>query len=375
MSATRGQELLSGGNSGKAMYIVLAIIAFGVLIAVHEFGHFAAARACGVRVIEFSLGMGPALLKKQGKETLYSLRALPIGGYCAMEGDDDDSDSPRSFAVQPVWKRAVILSAGAAMNFVVGFLLAALVMSQSEGYSAPRIEAFMDGCPYEGENMLMAGDTFYKIDGSRIYFFADISESLAGSGSEYHDIVVVRNGHKVKLENFRMALVEYPTEDGGTELKYGIYGTFEPKSIGSCLKYSWYCSLSFVRLVWRSLEYLVTGAVSVKEVSGPVAIVGLVNDIATEEAARTSVKEALLDVAYLFALIAVNLAVMNLLPLPALDGGRVASIIVVWVIETVSRRRLNPKYEGYVHSVALILLMGLMVLVMVNDIVKLIANR
>ncbi len=357
------------------MYIVLAIIAFGVLIIVHELGHFAAARACGVRVVEFSLGMGPLLLKKQGRETLYSLRALPLGGFCAMEGEDGDSDDPRAFSAQPAWKRIIILVAGAAMNFVVGFLLVLVVFSQAEGYSSPTIDAFMDGCPYQGESMLMEGDTFYKIDGHRTYFFADISEFLGRSGSEYHDIVVIRGGEKVKLESFRLVPVEYPTADGGTELKYGVYGRFEPRTLASSLKYSWYSSLDFVRLVWRSLGDLVTGRVGVKELSGPVGIVDLVNDVARQEAARTSVTDALLDVAYLFALIAVNLAVMNLLPIPALDGGRVLLLAVTAVIERVSHRKLNPKYEAYIHSAGFILLMGLMVFVMVNDIVKLFVNR
>lgn len=357
------------------MYIILAIIVFGVLIAVHELGHFAAARACGVRVIEFSLGMGPAFWKKQGRETLYSLRALPFGGFCAMEGEDGDSDDPRSFSVQPAWKRCIILVAGAAMNFVLGFLLVLLVFSQAEGYSAPTVSSFMEGCPYEGEGMLMAGDTFYKIDGHRTWFFSDISEYLARSGSDRHDIVLVRDGKKVKLDNFKMTLVEYPTENGGTELRYGIYGAFEPKTPGTLLKNSWYCSLNFVRLVWRSLGDLVTGGVSVKELSGPVGIVDMVNEIATEEAAETSVFDALLDVAYLFALIAINLAVMNLLPIPALDGGRVFFLIVAWLIERVSRRKLDPKYEGYIHSAGFILLMGLMVFVMVNDIVKIFVSR
>jgi len=250
-----------------------------------------------------------------------------------------------------------------------------LVFSSGEGYSSPQIEGFMDGCPYQGEDKLMVGDTFYRIDGHRTYFFSNISEFLADSGRDSHDIVVIRDGEKVELKNFRMTLCSYPTADGGTELKYGIYGHFEPKTLASSLKYSWYCSLDFVRMVWRSLGDLVTGSIGIKELSGPVGIVEMVNDVATQEAAQTSVTEALLDVAYLFALIAVNLAVMNLLPIPALDGGRVFLLIVTWIIEKLSHRKLDPKYEGYIHSAGFILLMGLMVFVMINDIVKVFVNR
>lgn len=354
------------------MYIVLAIIAFGILITTHELGHFTAAKACGVKVREFSLGMGPQLLKKQGKETLYSLRLLPIGGFCAMEGEDEDSEDPRAFTSQAAWKRIIILVAGAAANFVVGFLLILLVFSQAEGYSSPQISGFMDGCPYEGENMLMEGDTFYKIDGHRIYFSTNVSEYMTRSGSDYHDIVVVRDGQKVELKDFYMPLREYAQSDGSTVMKYGVYFSIAEAGPAANIKYSWYCSLDFVRLIWRSLGDLVTGTVGIKELSGPVGVVDMVNDVASQD---TSVTDALMDIAYLFALIAVNLAVMNMLPIPALDGGRVFLLIVTWIIEKVSRRKIDPKYEGYIHTAGFVLLMGLMVFVMFNDVIKIIFNR
>jgi regulator of sigma E protease len=339
------------------MYIILAIIAFGILIVTHELGHFLVAKACGVKVQEFSLGMGPQLLKKQGKETLYSLRLLPIGGFCAMEGEDESSDDPRAFTAQPPWKRILILVAGAASNFLVGFLLVLLVFSQSVGYSSPRINAFMDGCPYEGESMLMEGDTFYKVDGHRTYFANNVSEYMKRSGSDYHDIVVVRNGQKIKLDNFYMPLLEYTQDDGSTVMKYGFYFTIEMNSAGAAIKNSWYCCLDFVRLIWRSLGDLV---------------VDVVNQVASEQ---ESVSDALLNVAYMFALIAVNLAVMNMLPIPALDGGRVFFLLVTWILEKILRRKIDPKYEGYIHTAGFVLLMVLMVFVMFNDVIKIIFNR
>ena len=354
------------------MYIVIAIFAFGFLIFTHELGHFLAARAFNVKVLEFSLGMGPALLKKQGRETLYSLRALPIGGFCAMEGEDETSEDKRAFSSQSALKRAVILSAGAAMNFVTGFLLVLLVYSQAEAFSSPEITGFMDGCPYEGENMLMAGDTVLRVDGHRIYFSGNFSEYMASSGSDYHDITVKRGGERLKLEKVYMPLREYESESGEKTMKYGIYFGSEKATFFSTIKYSWYSALDFVRVVWRGLGQLVTGAVGLRELAGPVGIVGLVNDTASQEA---TVSEGLLDVAYLFSLIAVNLAVMNMLPIPALDGGRVFFLLVTLVIEKITRRRLNPKYEGWVHSAGFVLLMGLMIFVMFSDVFKIIASR
>ena len=354
------------------MYIVIAIIAFGFLIFTHELGHFLAARAFNVKVLEFSLGMGPALLKKQRGETLYSLRALPIGGFCAMEGEDASSEDARAFSSQSAIKRAVILAAGAAMNFVTGFLLVLLVYSQAEAFSSPEITGFMDGCPYEGESMLMAGDEILRVDGHRICFSGNFSEYMAASGSDYHDITLKRGGERVKLENVYMPLREYESESGEKTMKYGIYFGSEKATVLSTVKYSWYSALDFVRVVWRGLTQLVTGAVGLRELAGPVGIVELVNDTASQEA---TVGAGLLDVAYLFALIAVNLAVMNMLPIPALDGGRVFFLLVTFIIEKLSRRKLNPKYEGWVHSAGFVLLMGLMVFVMFSDVFKIIASR
>ena len=159
------------------MYIIIAILAFAILILVHELGHFIAAKACGVRVLEFALGMGPTLLKKQGKETLYSLRLLPFGGFCAMEGEDEESDDPRSFSAQSAWKKAIILVAGAAMNFVLGFLLI-LCIAPAANFTEPVIADFMEGCPYESAQGLQEGDRLYKIDGHRTYFTGNVSEYL-----------------------------------------------------------------------------------------------------------------------------------------------------------------------------------------------------
>lgn len=197
------------------MYIIIAIIAFGLLIAVHEFGHFSAAKLLGIKVNEFSIGMGPAILKRQRGETFYALRCLPIGGYCAMEGEDEETDDPRAFTRQPGWKRLIVLCAGSFMNFILGFLLVLVVYVQAAGFYSPVIDSFAEGCPYEGGQALMAGDEIYSVDGHRTWFMGNVSTFLS-RGDGVYDIVVIRDGEKVELKDFKLVPVEY---EGG--MSYG----------------------------------------------------------------------------------------------------------------------------------------------------------
>ena len=348
------------------MYIILAILIFGVLIAVHELGHFLVAKLSGVRVLEFSLGMGPVLLKKQGGETLYSLRLLPFGGFCAMEGEDEASDDVRAFNNQSPWRRLFILVAGAAANFLLGFLMVLALFSTHEGFMKPVINDFAEGCPYVGEAHFLKGDEFYRINGHRVYTPSDASHYLhASDGSA--DIVIIRDGEKLRMEDYPLELLPFDDGQGGTVMRYGFTIGEAEYGAWATVKHSWYCTMDFVRMVWESLSALISGAVGVQELAGPVGIVDLMNDVG--QSAET-VGSALYDIIYLFAFVAVNLAVMNLLPIPALDGGRIFFLAVTCFIEKITRRRLNPKYEGYINAAGFILLMGLMVFVLFNDILR-----
>lgn len=351
------------------MYILIAIIMFGILIAIHEFGHFIAAKSCGVKVNEFAIGMGPAVFKKQKGETLYSLRILPIGGFCAMEAEDEESDDPRAFTNQKPLKKLIILAAGSFMNFLLGLILIVLMYSGAEAFISPTIDSFMEGCPYESDDALQKGDTFYSIDGHRIYLVNDVATFLA-EGSGTHDLVMLRNGEKVNINGIELVPRIY--EDYADEgPKYGFLFGYVEADFAAKLEYSWNTAMEFSRWVWLGLRELVSGAVGIDQMSGPVGIVDMMNDVGQQS---ETVRDAVNNMLYFSAFIAVNLALMNMLPIPALDGGRVFLLLVTVVIEKVTRRRLDPKYEGYIHTAGMVLLLLLMAFVMYNDIAKLITR-
>ena len=351
------------------MYIIIAIIIFGILIAIHEFGHFTAAKLCGVKVEEFAIGMGPALFKKQKGETVYALRILPIGGFCAMAGEDEESDDPRAFTNQGFWKKFVILCAGSFMNLVLGIVLILIMYAGAQAFVTPTIDHFMDGCPYEGAEAMQAGDTFYSIDGQRIYLVSDVSSFLM-RGDGVYDIVMLRDGEKVELKDFALTTKTY-AEYANEGPKYGFVFGYTEATFGTKLEYTWNTTLEFSRLVWLGLRDLINGKVGLKDMSGPVGIVDMMNEVGQQ---AESAKAAADNLLYISAFIAVNLAIMNMLPIPALDGGRVFLMIVTVIIEAVSRKKLDPKYEGYIHLGGMVLLLGLMALVMYNDIAKLITG-
>ena len=349
------------------LYIALAILLFGVLVGVHELGHFAAAKACGVKVEEFALGMGPAILQKQKGETVYSLRCIPFGGFCAMAGEDEESDDPRAFMNQAAWKRIIILVAGAAMNFLLGLLIVIILYSNAYAFRSAEITGFMDGCPYESSEGLHVGDRFYKIDGHRIYQYYDVSDFLS-QGDGTYDLIVLRDGKKVKLNDFARTPLDYP---GQTQKMYGFYFGYDEATLGVKLENSWNTTMEFGRWVWLGLKELVRGDVGMKDMAGPVGIVDMMAETG-EQAESTA--DALYSIFYFTAFIAVNLAIMNMLPIPALDGGRVFLLIVTWVIETISKKKLDPKYEGYIHAAGMVLLLGLMAVIMFNDIIRIVTR-
>ena len=347
------------------MSILFAILLFSVLIFVHELGHFVAAKLSGVQVNEFSMFMGPAIWKKQKGETLYAIRCIPIGGYCAMEGEDEDTENPRSFQKAAWWKRLIILVSGAAMNFVAGLLLLAIVYAPAEQFAVPVVDFFEEGCALYGEEGLLEGDRILELDGEKIYVASDFSTILSLNGGDVHDLVIERNGGKIKLNDFVMEKREFPDGNGGTSLRYGFSFGLEEATFGNKVSYVWNTALDTVRLVRLSLQMLLTGQAGLSDMGGPVMIVDQMNQVA--EASETTF-DALMNMLYFGGFIAINLAVMNLLPIPALDGGRVVCLLITTAVEAVTKKKINPKYEGYLHGAGMILLLGLMAVIMFKDI-------
>ena len=330
------------------MYIIVAILIFGVLIAVHELGHFLAAKLFGVRVNEFSIGMGPAVWQRKKGETAYSLRLLPIGGFCAMEGEEEGSDDPRALNNKGMFPRFVIFAAGAFMNFLTGFLILVWLCSNLSFVYAPVITGFADGFEAQGENALMTGDRIVSIDGER---------------------VVERDGRQITLTDLPLAPREYPNEDGTSSVRFGLnFGEIVEATPLMKLKMAGLHSVDFVRLVWYSLEMLVTGQVGLSDMSGPVGIVTTISDVGQ---GATSLFMAAANIGYLTALIAINLAVMNLLPIPALDGGQIFIMFVTTLVTKVTKRPVNPKYAGYLNYAGFVALMLFMLVVTASDIFKL----
>ena len=348
------------------MSVLFAILLFSILIFIHELGHFVAAKLSGVQVNEFSIFMGPAIWKKQVGETLYAIRLIPIGGYCAMEGEDGGSDNPRAFFAAAWWKKLIILVAGAAMNFVIGVMLMVIVYLPVKGYVAvPVIDSFEPFATVKGEQGLQVGDEILEVDGEKIFVYSDFSMILSLNEGDVHDLVVRRDGKKVELNDFYMEKHEVIQEDGSVRMLFGMNFSTKMLTFGDKLAYAWNQSLNTVRMVRLSLQMLFTGKAGFSDMSGPVGIVSQMSAVA--EASETWV-DALLNLLYFGGFIAINLAVMNLLPIPALDGGRIVGVLITTAVEAVTHKKLNPKYEGYLHGAGMILLLGLMAVIMFKDI-------
>ena len=352
------------------MYIFLAILMFSFLIFIHEFGHFFTAKLFGVQVNEFSMFMGPAIWKKQVGETLYAIRCIPIGGYCAMEGEDEDTDNPRSFQKALWWKRLIILVAGAAMNFAAGFLIFWGLYGLLPGYETlpmPVISGFYEGNTISGENGLQVGDEIIRVDGERVYVSSNISFLLGMNLSDdpgTHDLVVLRDGQEVQLRDFTMEKTLVQTESG-EQLLYGMkLGTID-RTFLTGMRYAWANTVDTVRMVKLSLQMLLGGQAGINDMGGPVMIVQTVSQAAANSG---SARGAILNVLSFCAFLGVNLAVMNLLPIPALDGGRAVCLLLTVGFEKLTRKKLDPKYEGYLHGTGMILLLMFMALITFKDI-------
>ena len=347
------------------MSLIFAILLFSLLVFVHELGHFVCAKLSGIQVNEFALFLGPAIFKKQVGETLYSIRCIPFGGYCAMEGEDEDTDNPRAFHRAAWWKRFIVLIAGAAMNFIIGVAMFAIVYAPSEVFIMPVVDTIEEGCLLAGEEGIQSGDRIVELDGEKIYLYTNFSTFLSMNEGEIHDLVLERNGELVVLDDFAMKKAEFVNEDGTTSLRYGFNFSLEEATFSGKLAYTWNTVLDTIRNIRLSLNMLFTGKAGIQDLSGPVGIVDQMSQVAQESPTWI---DAALNLIWFGAFLAINLAVMNLLPIPALDGGRVVCLLLTTAAEAIIRKKIDPKYEGYLHTGGMILLLALMAFVMFKDI-------
>lgn len=362
----------------SVLTILIAIIIFGLIIAIHELGHFIAAKLNGVQVNEFAIGMGPKLIKFKRGETLYSLRAFPIGGFCAMEGEDTTSENPRAFEKRKIWQRMIVVLAGAFMNIVLGFVLLIVTTSMSNlvptcyisqfdkvscasyGYNVGNwsIMSMQGNIPVSSsdESGLIEGDEILSINGSRIWTITDLSYKLQTTDKNDFDIQVRRNGEKLTLEH-----IKFENKLSGGRMDFRVVG--EEKNILNILEFSLKDTIATGKLVWMSLGDLITGKYGFHDLSGPIGTISVISEAAAMGVSFTDRLGSLLS---LTVFITINVGIFNLLPIPGLDGSR----FLFMVIEAIRRKPIKKEREAMVHLVGMAALFLFMIIITVQDVTK-----
>lgn len=440
-----------------AALIAIGVLLFEFIVFFHEFGHFITAKKFGVQVNEFAIGMGPKLFSFERGETVYSLRLLPIGGYCALEGENEESENPRAFINKPVWQRMIVIVAGAFNNIVLGLIMMAILLVQSPAFSSTTVSGFAQAA-FTSKSGLQVGDVLtqigdYKITNSRDISFAvamlkmqivdgqDFSiykedcgfdlvrqyssleakdytdqelEAISAafnegieklnnastkeeaksiteetmtevnklSGKDYTpeereymperkrfraDVTVLRGGSALTLNN--VDFYTYLGDNG--EPAVAIDFSVEPieKTFLTTVRESFTSTYSVVRMIWKSLFGLVTGTYGMNDMAGPVGAASVVTQAAAA-GLETGFIDAVNNILYMMMIITVNLGIVNLLPLPALDGGR----FLFMVIEVIMRKPVPAKYEGWVHAAGFIILLGFIAVITLNDIIRIVTG-
>lgn len=337
------------------LYILLALLVFGVMILVHELGHFAFAKIFKVAINEFSIGMGPKLISKKFKDGVqYSIRLFPIGGYVAMEGENEESDNPNSFDKKPAYQRFIIVSAGAIVNIILAVIIVFFLSLATSSFGTTTIDYFASNADsYQG---LEKNDVVLKVDNERVKTLQELNYAIMMNGGEAVDILVERDGKEVLVKG-----VTFPTreEDG---FVYGLRTFevyYENSSLLQILKNTYHTSISTVKLIWDSIIGLITGKFGFKQISGPVGVTGAMVDMA---------KAGPYSFFFFVSVISMNLGIFNLLPIPALDGGT----LLFTGIEMIFRKKIPKKIEDTLKLIAFALLILLVIVVSIKDVVMLI---
>lgn len=343
----------------KVLGIVLALLIFSFIIIFHEFGHYLLARKNDVQVNEFTLGFGPTIIGKKIGETLFAWKLLPFGGCCAMEGEDDESESDRAFCKKKVGQRFAIVFAGPFFNFILAYILA-VVLLMCAGVDMPLISAVAENSGAEAAG-LSEGDRITSMNGHHVFFYRDITLYMLMHQGETVDVTYVREGAKNTV-----TVTPKLSEETGSYIM-GIYGSGIRQKVNpiKALGYG-FCEVRYwIGYVVDCLKMMITGKVSANEISGPVGIVQVIGNTVTESS-QDGVFYVFLNLLNISILLSANLGVMNLLPFPALDGGR----LVFYIIEAIRRKKCDPRIENGVNFVGIIILFGLMFLILFNDVRK-----
>ena len=354
-------NLMSGVSNGftSFLYILLAIFVFGILILVHELGHYIAARCFKVTIKEFSIGLGPKLVSYTSKKTniKYSLRLLPLGGYVSMVGEDEETDDPNALNRKKPWKRLIIMCAGAFTNIFVG-VIAMLILVATPGFviGGTTVSSIDEGYVQLQDDELLVGDRIVKVGKTRVHYYQELAYEIMNKGYEPTDLEVIRNGERITLKQ-----VNFPqTEQDGVYFGDMFFKVSAmKKTFGTVVSYSFYSSFSTIKMIWDSLISLITGRFGFSALSGPVGVTKTVAE---------SAKAGVSNLVYICIFITMNLGVFNLLPIPSLDGSRILFVL----IEMVRGKPINPKYEGYIHFAGIILLFMLLIAITFKDIMSLI---
>jgi len=350
----------------ESMSMIVAVLVFGIIILIHEFGHFLVAKKCGIGVVEFSIGMGPRLCSFVKGETRYSIKVLPFGGSCMMLGEDEEDTNPKAFNNKPVWSRIAVIAAGPVFNFILAFVLA-LAIIHAAGYDPAELTGVLDGFPAKEQGM-QAGDVITRLNRERVVVYRDVAMYMYIHPS---DPVTVE--YRRTLEDgttqVRTAMLtpKYSQEHGGYMLGIQTRGYRQAAhGIGETIKYGAYEVVYWMKTVVKSIGMMFRGQVGAQDMAGPVRLVSMIDET-VQETRQYGLWTMVLTVANLCVMLSANLGVMNLLPIPALDGGR----LVFLIVEALRGKPVDKEKEGMVHMAGMALLMGFMVFVLFNDIAML----
>lgn len=332
--------------------ILIAILFFELIIIIHEGGHFIAARLMKIKVNEFSIGMGPKLFQLKKGETLYTLRLVLFGGYCAMEGESEDSDDENSFSKKSVLARIFVVISGALMNLILGFVIVSIMVCSNNLVGTTQIAKFDENA--FSSSVLQQGDEIKAIDGMRVYTSTDVTTGLSRSADETIEMVVERDGETIEV-NVEFNMEEYEGQNY-IEMDFWLLGV--PKTFTNVIKESFMQWVSYARMVFLSVHDIIVGRYGLSDMSGPVGAVSVVS---------TAVKTNYLSMLRIMALLTINIGLFNLFPIPALDGWR----LFLLIFEGIFKRKLPDKWEWAINAVGLVLLIGLMCVITFSDVTKL----